>query len=58
MLISVLLPLLFYVQLHRRAMSWPTACLYASIVACTALATVYISWVDVLEFLESLQTAA
>ena len=39
-------------------MSWPTACLYASIVACTALATVYISWVDVLEFLESLQTAA
>ena len=54
LLISVLLPLLFYVQLRRRAMGWPELVAFSCVLACTALVTAYMSFMDVQEFVEEL----
>ena len=56
MLISILLPLLFYVQLHRHAMGTLQLVLYAGLVVVSVLVTFVIGWVDVQEFFDSLNS--
>ena len=54
MIISVLLPILFYAMLHTQQMSRPRASAYALLVAISLAITCYFSYMDLLEFLDSL----
>ena len=57
MLISILLPLLFYAQLHRHEMGPARKLLYAALTLASIAVTVVIGWVDVQEFIEHLRLA-
>ena len=54
MLISVLLPILFFIILHAKQMSPATKLVYFVLVAISCVITLVICYIDVLEFLESL----
>ena len=54
MLISVLLPLLFYVQLHRKGMDGAAVAAFAALLTASCAATIFICYADVLEFLQLL----
>lgn len=54
MLISVLLPTVFYLMLHRRKMGAARAAAYGALVAASVAVTVVIAYVDIGEFLQSL----
>ena len=47
--------MLFCVQLRRRAMGWPELVAFSCVLACTVLVTAYMSFKDVLEFVEELE---
>ena len=53
--ISVLLPLLFYLQLHSSQMARAEVGGYLLVVALAVLLSVVISYVDVLEFLDDIR---
>jgi hypothetical protein len=57
MLISILLPILFYLQLHWASLSPPAKAGYAALLVASLVGTVVIACVDVQEFLESLASA-
>ena len=54
--ISVLLPLLFYLQLHHTQMGRAEVAAYLLVVALAVLLSLVISYVDVLEFLEEIRS--
>ena len=49
MLISVMLPLSFFLQLHARTMGWASILCYGCIIAVSGIMTVIISYADVLD---------
>ena len=51
-LISVLLPMIFYLMLHRRRMGPLTRAAYVALCVLAVLASLVISYVDVLQFLD------
>ena len=57
MLISVMLPLIFFLQLHARTMGWASILCYGCIIAVSGIMTVLISYADVLDFLKTLKAA-
>jgi len=57
MLISVMLPLIFFLQLHARTMGWASILCYGCIIAVSGIMTVIISYADVLDFLKTLKAA-
>ena len=56
MLISVVLPLIFQFQLRRRLLGPTARAAYLSLVVLSIMATCYISYVDVIEFMEMLES--
>lgn len=56
MLISVLLPILFYVLIHRDAMSNLEAIWFTSLFVLSCGVTLFLSYIDVADFLKSLQS--
>ena len=55
MLISVLLPILFYMLIHRDGMSILEALWFASLFVISCVVTVFLCYLDVEDFLKSLK---
>ena len=55
MLISVLLPIVFYYLLHRRSMSAPVRAMHLVLMVLSLALTIAIGYVDVNEFVDSLR---